>query len=67
MRLELTVQSIEAETVVLINAGQALVWPKNKLPDNLQPGQIIYFDINNQIEIKDELSAVELINNILKI
>ena len=67
MNLELIVKNIEQTVVILSYQGEALVWSKNKLPDNLQVGQTIYFTISDQPEQTGSLSAVELLNNILQV
>ena len=72
MKLKFVVKSIEQEIVILVDDNQAVVWPKNKLPEDLREGQTIYFTITDSSEVEPtastmDLSPVSLLNDILKI
>ena len=39
---------VENYAIFITENGKQILWPKNKLPDNLQPGHILYLSLNNK-------------------
>lgn len=68
MIIKLTIDRFEENQAVLIDGvGAAIVWPKNKLPDNLHEGSCLNFAIveeKNQ-EREDKQTAKDIINEII--
>ena len=68
MIIKLTIDRFENDKAVLIDAnGEAIVWPKNKLPDNLHEGSSLNFDVAEETnrELKDKQTAKDIINEII--
>lgn len=68
MRLKFTLDRFEGDTAVLIDEkGQSLVWPKNKLPQDLHDGSVLVFNIltDKDQEKKDKQTAKDLLNEII--
>jgi len=58
------IQSFDEEknlAVIKDEKGQTVSWPKDKVPDNLKPGDKIYFDISQD----KHKTAKEILNEIL--
>lgn len=68
MIIKLTIDRFEADQAVLITeGGQAIVWPKNKLPKNIHEGSSLIFDIAEEAEKeqRDKQTAKDIINEII--
>ena len=68
MQIKLTVDRFEEDKAVLIAGdGSAVIWPKNKLPDNLPEGAALNFEIleEKEREEKDKQTAKDIINEII--
>jgi hypothetical protein len=64
------VAGFEADQVVLKDeSDEIIIWPKNKLPENISVGSSLYFDIHNQKNLveSDPQLAKNILNEILKI
>lgn len=69
MLIELTVDRFEEDKAVLAaNDGQAIIWPKNKLPAEAREGSTLSFEITTSAERekRDRQTAKDLINEIIK-
>ena len=68
MQIKLTLDRFEADKAVLIDGqGQSIIWPKDKLPDNLHEGSALNFDIatDQEREQRDKQTAKDIINEII--
>ncbi|OGF23635.1 hypothetical protein A3H09_02605 [Candidatus Falkowbacteria bacterium RIFCSPLOWO2_12_FULL_45_13] len=68
MLIKLTIDRLEGNKAVLITQdGQAVVWPKNKLPAGLREGSALSFNIaeESERELKDKQTAKDIINEII--
>jgi hypothetical protein len=68
MQIIFTIDRFEGEQAVLIGSdGQSLVWPKNKLPENLREGAALSFEITEkkERENRDKQTAKDIINEII--
>ncbi|MBU4257313.1 DUF3006 domain-containing protein [Patescibacteria group bacterium] len=69
MILKLTIDRFEGDKAVLIaESGEQIIWPKNKLPEDIHEGMVLNFNIQNSEEAekdKKEL-AKNILNEILK-
>jgi hypothetical protein len=66
MKIKLKVERIEDKAVILKTEDDvSIVWPKNKLPDELEPGTDVYVEISLS-ENKDE-TAKKILNELLNI
>lgn len=66
--IKLTIDRFEEDRAVLIDGvGAAIVWPKNKLPDNLHEGSSLNFAIAEEKnrEREDKQTAKDIINEII--
>ena len=69
MLIKLTIDRIESDKAVLItDSGQTIVWPKDKLPENLHEGSALIFDIQEEKarEKKDKQTAKDILNEIIQ-
>lgn len=69
MLIELTVDRFEEDKAVLAaHDGEAIIWPKNKLPAETHEGSALSFDItaSAEREKRDKQTAKDLINEIIK-
>jgi len=69
MLIKLTVDRFEEDKAVLVtDDGTAIVWLKNKLPDNIHEGSTLSFDIVEaaEREKRDKQTAKDIINEIIK-
>lgn len=69
MNIKLTVDRFEEDKAVLVaDDGTAIIWPKNKLPDDIHEGSSLTFDIAEtaEREKKDKQTAKEIINEIIQ-
>jgi hypothetical protein len=58
------VAGLENDEVILKDeAGEIVVWPKNKLPENITLGSSLYFTVHNQKNLAE--SEPQLAKNIL--
>ena len=70
MLIKLTIDRIESDKAVLItDSGQTIVWPKDKLPENLHEGSALIFDTQEEKarEKKDKQTAKDILNEIIQI
>lgn len=68
MTIKLTLDRFEGDKAVLItDDGQAIIWPKNKLPGNLRDGSALSFDVmeTKEREQKDKQTAKDILNEII--
>lgn len=68
MIIDLTVDRIEESNAVLkTNDNKTIIWPKNKLPDDIKEGQTLVFTIstNNDNEDNSRQIAKDILNEIL--
>lgn len=68
MLIKFTIDRIEANKAVLVASdGQAVVWPKNKLPADSREGSALSFDIEAEAERerKDKQTAKDILNEII--
>jgi len=69
MLIKLTVDRLEEDKAVLVaDDGTAIIWPKNKLPNNVHEGSALSFDIIEaaEREKRDKQTAKDIINEIIK-
>ncbi|MFA4942342.1 MAG: hypothetical protein WC564_01740 [Patescibacteria group bacterium] len=57
------------QAVLKDNAGEIILWPQNKLPENISIGSSLYFNIHPQKDLaeSDPQLAKNILNEILKI
>lgn len=70
MLYHFVVAGFENDQVILKDeAGEIIVWPKGKLPQNIKPGSSLYFSIHPQKDLAEDNSdlAKNILNEILKI
>jgi len=70
MTYRFTVVGWENDQAILKDeSGEVIVWPKNKLPDNIDPGSSLYFTVHNQKNLAEDEPqlAKTILNEILKI
>lgn len=70
MKIKLTVDRYEGEKVVLkTEDNQTVVWPKNKLPEEINEGAVLIFEINHSsvAEKENKELAKEILNEILNL
>jgi hypothetical protein len=68
MKLKLIIDRFENDQAVLINEKkEAIVWPKNRLPEGVAEGAVLWFDIHpDQDEEKTrQAMAKDILNEIL--
>jgi hypothetical protein len=68
MNITLTIDRFENDKAILITQeGESILWPKNKLPNGLKEGSLIYFNIFNDEEgFKNKNQAAkDILNEIL--
>ncbi|MEI6596640.1 MAG: DUF3006 domain-containing protein [bacterium] len=69
MLIKFTIDRFEEDKVVLVaNDGTMIIWPKNKLPNNIHEGSALSFDITETAEREksDKQTAKDIINEIIK-
>lgn len=69
MIVKLTLDRFEEDKAVLIaDEGEQIIWPKNKLPENIHEGAVLNFDIKTDAEAEEakRKTAKDLLNEILK-
>ena len=69
MLIKFTIDRFEEDKVVLVASdGTAIIWPKNKLPNNIHEGSALSFDIAETAEREksDKQIAKDIINEIIK-
>jgi len=68
MKIELTIDRFEEEVAVLKTNDDIIInWPKDKLPENIQEGSILYLSISidKQKEVNNKNLAKDILNEIL--
>jgi hypothetical protein len=68
MIIRLTIDRFEEDKAILkFSDGETLIWPKNKLPNNLGDGSSLIFDIAEEKdrENNDKKTAKDIINEII--
>ncbi|MFH1255077.1 MAG: DUF3006 domain-containing protein [bacterium] len=68
MVVKLTIDRFEGDKAVLIESGGlAVVWPKNKLPQNAREGSCLNFEISEEAEYekRQKQTAKDIINEII--
>lgn len=68
MIIKFTIDRFENNQAVLIDEqGKTVVWPKNKLPDNLREGSALNFEIMEAkgLEEKNKQTAKDILNEII--
>lgn len=68
MNITLTIDRFENDKAILITQeGESILWPKNKLPNGLKEGALVYFNIFNDEEgFKNKNQAAkDILNEIL--
>jgi len=68
MNLNLTIDRFEnGKAVLKTSDNETIVWPKNKLPENIKEGSVISFSINeNESDTKgNKQLAKDILNEIL--
>ena len=68
MIIKFTLDRFEANRAILITSdGEKIVWPKDKLPNNLHDGSKVTFNIqeDGEREKKDKQTAKDIINEII--
>ena len=64
MKILLTIDRFEENKAVLkTEDGDTIIWPKNKLPENIKEGSVLNFIISRDAETEEEKK--ELAKNIL--
>ncbi len=69
MLIKFTVDRFEKDRAVLVASdGTTIIWPKNKLPNNIHEGSALSFDITETAEREklDKQTAKDIINEIIK-
>ena len=67
MRINLTIDRFEGEKVILkTKDNETIVWPKNKLPENIHEGQVLAVSIGNEKpDNNNKQLAKDILNEIL--
>lgn len=68
MLIEFTIDRFEQDKAILVESGgQAVVWPKNKLPGGTHEGSAVFFEIQNseEREKQNRQTAKDIINEII--
>lgn len=68
--IKITIDRVEGDKVVLKTIdGHTIIWPKNKLPNQIHEGMVLAFEIEEEknMEIKNKKLAKDIINEILDI
>lgn len=68
MKHTLLIDRFEQNQVVLkTNDNKTIVWPKNKLPHDIKEGEVLIFNINTNVEVKNDKKelAKSILNEIL--
>ena len=68
MKINLTIDRFEGDKVVLkTDDNNTIVWPKNKLPENIHEGQVLVFSIcdDKEAEKNGKQQAKDILNEIL--
>lgn len=69
MQIKLTIDRFEEDKAVLVaDGGTKIIWPINKLPNDIHEGSALSFDIAEatEREKKDKQTAKDIINEIIK-
>ncbi len=69
MLIELTVDRLEEDKAVLAaKDGTVIIWPKDKLPENIHEGSVLCLDIQEaaEREKQNKQTAKDIINEIIK-
>jgi len=68
MLIKFTIDRFEKDKAVLIDsAGKTIVWPKDKLPENVHEGSCLNFEVaeRNEREKRNKQTAKDIINEII--
>ena len=68
MLIKLTIDRFDKNAAILkTEDGHTVIWPKNKLPDNAQPGLVLLFNIfgNTDSLLDNKNLTKEILNEIL--
>lgn len=68
MKHQLTIDRFEGDKAVLkTKDGETIIWPKNKLPENINEGTVLTYLITGDIETEQEKQEIakEILNEIL--
>ena len=68
MNISLVIDRFEnGKAILKTNGNDTIVWPKNKLPENLQEGSVLNFKIinNKTKEVDQKNLAKDILNEIL--
>lgn len=68
MDIELTIDRFEGDKAVLkTNDGDTIIWPKEKLPENIHEGSVLAMSIHTLAEKENEnkQQAKDILNEIL--
>lgn len=68
MLIKFTIDRFEGNKAILIDSqGSAMVWPKNKLPDNVHEGSGLNFDITekSEREKRNKQTAKDILTEII--
>lgn len=68
MIIKFTIDRFEGNRAVLITGdGETIIWPKNKLPENVHEGACLTFDVaeRKEREKRDKQTAKDIINEIV--
>ena len=69
MLIKLTIDRFEEDKAVLVaDDGTTIIWPKNKLPDDIHEGSALSLDITETAEREklNKQTAKDIINEIIK-
>ena len=70
MKIKLTIDRFEEDKAVLkTDNNQTIVWPKNKLPENVKEGSVLAFKIltDEDSEKNQRNQAKDILNEILNV
>lgn len=68
MQIKFTIDRFEKNKAVLITGeGEIIIWPKNKLPENIHEGSCLSFDIaeRKELEKRAKQTAKDILNEII--
>jgi len=68
MNISLVIDRFEnGKAILKTNDNDTIIWPKNKLPENLQEGSVLNFNITNDKneEVNKKNLAKDILNEIL--
>ena len=66
MRINLTIDRFEGDKVILkTKDNETIVWPKNKLPENIHEGQVLTVSVGNEKNDNSKQLAKDILNEIL--